>query len=920
MPTQAEIKNRAEVNFGNPDLHTQRTQKLEQAGIITPEERASMQDFEQNVLGKTNNQMGEQVNESTQSTINPGQKTPLSEAKLPNPDHVTPADYVRSAETRRPIKDSQGQKVDTSLSNIIDSSGFDVKKKVNMLDYFRTPDRVLQKIGLGKEAAQLRGAYDGYLKELPQEIDRVTQWSKQVPPEENQSLFRYLDGQAPKSSLSPQTQKVAGQIKAYLGQWADRLGLPEDKRITNYITHIFDKEGFTKEIDPDLAKIIRDKVAGSVYDPFTEKRLGALGYKEDTWAALDAYVKRATRKVNMDPVLNTISQKAENLEESQFDYVKKYIAGVNMQPTKIDNLIDNTIKQVVGYKFGARPVTYLTKTLRQAGFRGSLGLNVGSALRNLTQGVNTYAKLGEKYTTVGYAKLAKAMATGDKELEDQGILRNDFVQDRTISAKKQVIQKMDKGLFSLFELAEKINRGSAYFGAKAKYLAEHKNASEQDAINYAKDIVAKTQFNFGQVDSPAVLRSDIAKTLGQFQSYNVKQAEFLGEMVKNKEFAGLARYTIGTLALATTIGKLFGMKPTDMIPFSGVLTGQTKLGQTPAINAVEQTATALTPGAKDKYGNPLTLQDRAGMIGNAVIPLIPAGVQAKKTFQGLQTVGQGYAANASGNVQIPMQQNVGNFVRGALFGKSYLPGVQDYYNSGNKPLSKDQSALFKQLPTQGRQDFFNQTMTDRQQNKVIDKITSGSTQPSTVKGAQPASFTIQDKQINGYQVGDKYVYKDDSSGKWKTASVSDVQKGQLTYAEDLAGSQMTAAKNADDINAWVDAAKVQYASLQKQLQDPSLSKLDKLKLQNKVDSLTSQMEKYLGYGGFTKPKKAKFKTPTFVPLNVNAHTNNALFQKTATLQAPRMPIQNVRFNVPSVQMPQGNLSVPDFKARVKFNL
>jgi hypothetical protein len=401
---------------------------------------------------------------------------------------------------------------------------------------FRTPEKVLQKIGLGQQAKQLRTAFDTYQTELPKNIDYITSWSKEASnPGASKRIFQYLDGR--KIELNPTELKVAGEIKQWLSGWADRLKLPKDKRISNYITHIFEKGEITKEfeVDPELANIMRTEVAKSVYDPFTLQRQGAPKYIEDAWRALDAYVKRATRKVNLDPVLKDISEASKGLEDSQFKYVKSYIDRVNMRPTDIDNLLDNTIKQVFGYGAGQRPTTAITQKTRQWVYRGLLGLNPASVLRNLSQGANTYSELGERYTITGYAKLLKNW--NSSELERVGILKNNFIEDRTISATRKLWEKIDKGLFYMFETAEKINRGAAYYGAKSKAI--NQGMSEKQAVNYAKGIVAKTQFLFSKIDTPAVLQSDISKTLGQFLSFGVKQTEFLTEKILAKDVAGI---------------------------------------------------------------------------------------------------------------------------------------------------------------------------------------------------------------------------------------------------------------------------------------------------------------------------------------------------------------------------------------------
>lgn len=386
------------------------------------------------------------------------------------------------------------------------------------------------------------------------------------------SIYRYLDGRQSYKSLGAEEQKVAIEIKRYLRDWADRLNIPPESRISNYITHIFELSKEGQEFDPELAKLISETSPKSVYNPFLEKRLGKrAGLIEDVFVSLDAYVKRVTRKANMDPALDKLSVAADKLDLESYNYVKRLAKGVNMQPTEIENLVDNLLKSVVGYRYTVRPTAYLTNKWRKAVYRGGLGLNVGSALKNITQGTNTFAELGSKYTLRGYSDLVRRMATGNlDELYEGGILSDNIIQDRNFHAVKRVAEKLDNVLFALFDTTEKINRGSAYYGAKAKALS--KGMSEEDAFKYAKDVVKRTQFTFGAIDSPVVLQSDIAKTLGQFQSFNIKQTEFLAEMVKNKEFGKMVRWVGANLLVVGSVGKILGMEPSDMIPFSEFLT------------------------------------------------------------------------------------------------------------------------------------------------------------------------------------------------------------------------------------------------------------------------------------------------------------------------------------------------------------
>ena len=557
-----------------------------------------------------------------------------------------------------------------SLPRSIEVSNTPVNKKVHLLDYIRTPDRVLTKIGLQKEAVFLREQYDKYLKELPENIDKITKWSKEVPKESNARIFRWLDGQS--VDLNPQELKVGDEIKSWLAEWADRLGLPKDTRIAEYITHIFDDQLIKKEFDEDLAKIIADKIPGSVYDPFLLKRLGAKGYIEDTWKALDAYVKRATRKVHLDPALEKIEDKAASFEKSQWDFVKSYTDRINMRPTDIDNLLDNGIKSMVGYRFGQRPTTAITGFLRRMTYRAMLGLNLSSALKNISQGVNTYAKLGEKYTVIGYSKLFSSKAR--EELLAEGVFNAGFIQDRALSATKKAIEKADEVLYFFFENAERINRGAAYFGAKAKALNVGK--TELEAIKEAKKLVRDTQFTFGSIDTPIFLQSDIGKTLGQFQSFTTKQVEFLTEMTRNKEYAGLLRYAVAGTAFVYTIGKAFGMEPKDLIP-------AWRIGIPPSLKLPVETIKAIldTP---DKYGKDRDLGKKASDIGKASLGLVPAGIQIKKTIQGIGAVQEGESQTKSGAKQFEVGGTLPKDIQAIIFGKYASPEAKEYFNPKKK--------------------------------------------------------------------------------------------------------------------------------------------------------------------------------------------------------------------------------------------
>lgn len=576
-----------------------------------------------------------------------------------------------------------------------------LEKRVRWTDLLRTPWKVLDKIGLRKPYQVLLESYENYVSELPGNIDKITAWSKRVAPESNERIFRFLDGEK-NIQLEGEEIVVSKEIKDWLSQWADRLGMTPDERISEYITHIFpiDSKG---EIPEELAVLIDKKVAKSVYDPFLLQRQGAEGYLKDTWKALDAYVKRGTRKANMDPALLAFDEASKKLTDvSQLNYVERYISRINMRPTETDTQLDNEIKSRFGYFFGARPVNNITRLVRQTISRAKIGGSLTSFAKNLTQGVNTFAELGTKYTLRGYLGLAKKGAAA--ELEENNVMMGSFVEDRTYSAIKKAAELADKVLFLNMQASENVNRGAAYFGAKAKFadgkvtprefrealgrnMPDNYQPTMEDAIEYGKFISGKTQFRFDPLETPMALSSDIAKTAAQFQTFGIKQAEFILGMANKKDIGKLFRYLLSSMLLFHFIGSAFGMSWDDSFK-------TLRWGMPPAIQFLIDLWKGGVLG-EDKYGNKLDAGQRAGLVGKSLFTnVVPAGAQMMRTYEGVSTVNQGASRNKSGKFEYKVDQTPSNYLRGTLFGKYNLPQSKDYYEKkeNNKNKAKPSGA------------------------------------------------------------------------------------------------------------------------------------------------------------------------------------------------------------------------------------
>ena len=614
------------------------------------------------------------------------QKEPIGE---------TPADTVQGILDLQNLRPDQAEMIEPLEKVMEDEKRTSPVMKVGWFDILRTPWRVMKRLGVYKEYRALIGSYEKYILELPKNMQKISSWASQVSKEGNQRIFQFLDGK--KVDLNPQETKIAGEVRTWLEQWADRLGMEQDDRITDYITHIFPM-GKKGEIPEEIARLIHNKPAKSIYNPFQLQRQGAEGYIEDTWAALEAYVKRATRKANIDPALQEFNEATVNLNEvSQAEYIEKRISALNMRPTNKEMQLDNNIHRIFP-NIGPRPTLRITTAIRKMISGSKIGGSVVTFAKNLTQGVNTWSELGSKYTMRGYTDLVKF---GDKELVENSVLRDSFYEDKKYSAIKDWAEKFNKKLFINMEASELVNRGGAYYGAKAKFLAgkitakefdlafgtkqpENYVPTEKEAIQYGKFIAEKTQFLFGPLETPQIMSGPMAKTAFQFQTFALKQTEFVGQLASDREIAKLSRYLFGSALLFKYIGGVFGMRWDESFK-------TWRWGLPPVIQFVQDLWDSGVLG-EDKYGNELDWGERAGAVGKSLFTnVVPMGAQLKRSYEGLKAVSEGASRTKSGNLQYKIEKTPMNYIRGTLFGKGNLPSAREYYDNRDKGVTKSSS-------------------------------------------------------------------------------------------------------------------------------------------------------------------------------------------------------------------------------------
>lgn len=128
--------------------------------------------------------------------------------------------------------------------------------------------------------------------------------------------------------------------------------------------------------------------------------------------------------------------------------------------------------------------------------------------------------------------------------------------------------------------------------------------------------------------------------------------------------------------------------------------------------------------------------------------------------------------------------------------------------------------------------------------KLDGKITSFDTKEKADVAVAKDKFAKSDKN---FEIVGETVFRKSATGEVSTTP-------KVKYDTDLTWAELTKHKNADNLGAWMTSAEKQLQNLDKQLQDPNVDELDRIKLENSAQGLIEDMMKYDGYAGFTKGK------------------------------------------------------------------
>ena len=281
-------------------------------------------------------------------------------------------------------------------------------------------------------------------------------------------------------------------------------------------------------------------------------RKGAEGFKHDAVKAFNNYLHGYARKTFDEPAIRRMVQLFDELPFELRPYAKKWIrdfGGYNQR-----SVMDDMASWITSFEY-----------LR------TLGLNFRSPIGNLLQQFNTVVDAGPINSMKGWARM---FTKEGRDLWDKSGLGIEVPATLTeeLSPSAGSVEKLRRVLGFFFNTAEKANRRHALNAYMAKFepFIDAGKMTYDDAFQKAIDGVHKTQFQYGKIGMPQVLRGPAGRVGLQYWSYPIKQFEFYQKLWRENPAKWVAMVG-GAMGINVSFAELLGLDLSNYLGFGANL-------------------------------------------------------------------------------------------------------------------------------------------------------------------------------------------------------------------------------------------------------------------------------------------------------------------------------------------------------------
>ena len=430
---------------------------------------------------------------------------------------------------------------------------------LNVIDRFRPSRKVFEKMGLfdiwqsAFKSETLKAEEQvAFSKELNKHAKAV---GRDIARRELVWEFVNNSNQKVFNQLTFQEKQAALWWKRTADDWANRLNIPQAKRIKDYIPHIFDEAASQAKdlpIDASFSMVFSKKITDKVKMPFLEKRLGKeLGLVKDPFLAAQAYQNVALRKFYYEPILQQLKLVSEHETTPEFarNYLKDYSRRMTGEPATIDKEINKLVNDVAnnirGLPGGETLANFLTRgnpstmaayNLTSALYVMWLGFKPTTAIRNLSQHGLIIAEV-DSIQDFGNGIRLRFTPEGRKALEESLVVRSRrgaFIESIDSSVTSKLADDVRETALFLFRKADEQNVKDAFLSGYAEAKRLYPEAGRDVRIKRGDEVAADTQYLYTKMNSLAISQNGPGKVLAMLTTWAINWLELMNKFARGR--------------------------------------------------------------------------------------------------------------------------------------------------------------------------------------------------------------------------------------------------------------------------------------------------------------------------------------------------------------------------------------------------
>ena len=517
-------------------------------------------------------------------------------------------------------------------------TSFDTEHQANRFVDSLTPEKGIAYATIHRDRYQADASqsYEGYYSNLTEEEENLNKVYEKMSTEDAAALFNKVQGNytetkkfidhflkgKDKSMTYDDFQNLINNKERMKEIGLNPRKLQQEVAQANFEKLLKkDKDGLLTH--ENVSAYLYRSSGAQMWNKHNLKRAGVMGHNEDHTAAIYHYAMTQAKYQGNAPFLDFATRYyeeafGENYEKqygrngtgaknARQDIVHDYIQRVIGAPNKVDKVLNRIGRELpyignfmVKY-MGDNWVTKLLNRNMQAMavfklgvFRPTAAIAQFGTLANVAALTGFTPELRYAMKEAGrggkdgkYGKLFDDLEVYEENANQASEFFSDTLDYRKLKVHGIHIGKAFDLSMKGFMKADSYTRKVAAIVAYEKYCKDHnmdpmqpnKNDPEgyRKAMEYAKDFVVKTNFDYSDIDSPRLFTQfgTLGKTLLQFKKFGVKEAEFLFTAFKRNDgsidYKGLGRFMGITMGMAGFMGLPFMGAGDDMLKW---LTGK----------------------------------------------------------------------------------------------------------------------------------------------------------------------------------------------------------------------------------------------------------------------------------------------------------------------------------------------------------